>query len=104
MTGTHAEFYLVPVTTVLSDVVITCQRPATQTELLRCPTEATPTPRASVGIEDMEYRKLALKRFLAFKELAQRHWALILEGVQVASPQLSRKRLARSNFCRSKKN
>ena len=36
---------------------------------------------ASTGMEDVEYRKLALKRFLAFKALAEIHWRRILEGV-----------------------
>lgn len=81
MIGTHPDFYLVPVTTALSDAVITGRRPATQTEVLCCPTEAIPTWRAGVGMSDIRYRKLALKRFLAFKELAKRHWAPILEGL-----------------------
>jgi len=35
----------------------------------------------SVGMEDIEYRKLALQRFLVFKVLAKSHWERILEGV-----------------------
>ena len=81
MTGTQPDFYLVPVTTTLSNIVITGQRPATQTKVLHCPTGVINMWRASVGMEDREYRKIALKRFLAFKELVKGHWAQILEGV-----------------------
>jgi len=81
MTGTHPDFYLVPVTTALSNGVIISQRPKTQTRVLHCPTTETHTQGASVGMEDPEYRRLAFKRFLAFKELVQGHWALILKGV-----------------------
>ncbi|KIJ15760.1 hypothetical protein PAXINDRAFT_176326 [Paxillus involutus ATCC 200175] len=78
MKGTRPTFYLVPVTTELSNAVITGQYPATQTQVLRCVTVAR---RASTGMEDTEYRKLALKRFLAFKALARSHWLRVLEGV-----------------------
>jgi len=33
------------------------------------------------GMEDVEYRKLALKRFLAFKTLAKSYWVHFLEEV-----------------------
>ena len=78
MNGTRPTFYLVPVTTELSNAVITGQYPATQTHVLRC---ATAARRASIGMEDLEYRRLALKRFLAFKALAKSHWSDILEGI-----------------------
>jgi len=81
MSGTRPTFYLVPVSTELSNAVITGQYPATQTRVLRCATVATPTRRASTGMEDTVYRKLALKRFVAFKALAKSHWLRILEGV-----------------------
>ena len=81
MTGTHPDFYLVPVTTSLSNAVITSQRPTTQTRVLHCPTIETRTQGAGVGMEDTEYRKLALKRFLASRELVQRHRALIGKGI-----------------------
>jgi hypothetical protein len=32
-------------------------------------------------MENTEYRELALRHFLAFKELAKIHWMRILEGV-----------------------
>lgn len=80
MTGTHPDFYLVPVTASLSNAIIIGRRPTTQTRVLHCSTIATHTQDASVGMEDTEYRKLALRRFLAFKELVQKHRALILKG------------------------
>ena len=81
MTGTRPDFYLVPVTTSLSNAVITSRRPTARTRVLHCPTIETRTQGAGVGMEDTEYRKLALKRFLAFKELVQRHRALIEKGI-----------------------
>ena len=83
MTGTRPDFYLVPVTTALNDAVITGQLPATQTEVLHCPTEVAHTGGVSVGMENTEYRKVALQHLLAFKELAKNYWAQILEGVEV---------------------
>ena len=79
MTGTRPTFYLIPVTTELSNAVITGQYPATQTQVLRCATVAKHVPYISAGMENTEYRKLALKHFLAFKELAKSHWMRILE-------------------------
>ena len=81
MTGTRPTFYLVPVTETLSEAVIRGQHPATRTRVLRCPTAATHTKDPNAGMEDIEYRKLALKRFLVFKALARSHWERILEGV-----------------------
>ena len=79
MTGTRPTFFLVPVTMGLSNAVITGQYPAIQTQVLRCSTALAPARRA--GMEDTEYRQLALKHFLAFKMLAKSHWERILEGV-----------------------
>ncbi|KJA14569.1 hypothetical protein HYPSUDRAFT_173274 [Hypholoma sublateritium FD-334 SS-4] len=81
MTGTRPSFFLVPVTLGLSNAVITGQYPAIQTEVLQCATALTHEQRANTGMEDIEYRKLALKHFLAFKTLAKSHWAHILEDV-----------------------
>lgn len=81
MTGTRPTFYLIPVTTELSDAVITGRYPATRTQVLWCVTMASLVHHANVGMEDEEYRKLALKHFLAFKELAKNHWVHVLEGV-----------------------
>jgi len=78
MSGTRPTFYLVPVSSDLSNAVITGQYPATKTQVLRC---VTHNRRVSTGMEDTEYRKLALKRFLAFKGLAKGHWLRIVQGL-----------------------
>ena len=88
MAKTRPTFYLVPVTTALSDAVISGTFPATPTEVTYCPTIGTHTKYAYVGAEDIEYRKLLLKRFLAFKALAKIHWEHILEGVSSAPSDL----------------
>ena len=76
MASTCPTFYLVPVTTALSNTVVG-QCPSSQSQVLRCPTVTT----SNAGMEDTEYKKLVLKRFLAFKALARSHWVHILEGV-----------------------
>lgn len=81
MVGTRPTFYLIPVTAELSNAVITGQYPTTETQVSRCVTVATRILYTSTGMEDAEYRQLALKRFLAFKTLARSHWAHILKGV-----------------------
>ena len=81
MSGTRPTFYLVPVTQELSNAVIGGIYPATKTRVLKCVTVAGHTRRASEGMEDTEYRKLALKRLLAFKTLAKSYWNLFLEGL-----------------------
>ena len=78
MTGTRPTFYLIPVTNALSRAIICGRDPSTQTRVLRCAVAH------SAGMEDIEYRKLALKRFLAFKALARSHWERISEGVEEA--------------------
>ncbi|KAF8067567.1 hypothetical protein FPV67DRAFT_1141351 [Lyophyllum atratum] len=80
MTGTRPTFYLVPVTQSLSDAVILGQYPATQTRVLRCVTTRAHAPTISEGMENLEYRRLALKRLLAFKTLAKSHWEQFLNG------------------------
>jgi hypothetical protein len=74
ISGTTPTFYLVPVTKELSDAVITGQYPTSQTQVLRCITIATYPRRVRGGMADLEFRKIALKRFLAFKDLAKSHW------------------------------
>ncbi|KAF8952385.1 hypothetical protein BDZ97DRAFT_2083535 [Flammula alnicola] len=80
MTGTRPTFYLVPVTPELSDAIILGQYPATQTQVLQCVTTRVHARTTSEGMENVEYRKLALKRLLAFKKLAKRHWEQFLNG------------------------
>ncbi|KJA27006.1 hypothetical protein HYPSUDRAFT_35522 [Hypholoma sublateritium FD-334 SS-4] len=81
MSGTRPTFYLVPVTPELSTAVIGGVYPATETKVLKCVTVVAHTRRVSVGMEDTEYRKLALKRLLRFRTLAKKHWNLFLEGL-----------------------
>ena len=83
MASTRPAFYLVPVTMELSDAVMSGRYPATQTQVLVCHTVGV---RAETGMDDTEYRKLALKRFLAFKTLAKPHWEQILEGLRRRPP------------------
>jgi len=83
MSGTRPTFYLVPVTQEpeLSTAVIGGVYPATETRVLKCVTVAAHTRRVSEGMEDTEYRKLALKRLLAFGTLAKSHWNPFLKGL-----------------------
>ena len=81
MSGTCPTFYLIAVTMEPSNAVITGQHPTTQTQVLQCATVPTHSGHTDTGMEDTEYRKVALKHFLAFKELAKSHWMHILEGV-----------------------
>ena len=82
MSGTRPTFYLVPVTAALSQAVISGQYPATATTVLKCATVLGHQRRASDGMINPEYRKLALRRFVAFKAVAQAHWERILAGVE----------------------
>ncbi|KAG6813623.1 hypothetical protein H0H92_009240 [Tricholoma furcatifolium] len=77
MSKTRPTFYLVPVTKELGDAVMRGQHPAHETQVLRCVTPAYPP---IIGMEDKQYRKVALQRFLAFKALAKSHWMRILGG------------------------
>ena len=80
MSGTRPTFYLVPVTQDLSNAVIQGHSPAVQTQVSKCVTVGTHDRRSSEGMGDIEYRRLALKRLLAFKTLAKSHWQQILDG------------------------
>jgi len=80
MQDTRPTFYLVPVTTALSDAVACGTFPPTQTRVSYCPTLATGANHGNVGVGDKEYRELVLKGFLGFKDLAETHWEYILEG------------------------
>ena len=80
MSGTRPTFYLVPITAELSNAVMSGEYPKNTTQVLRCVTKAT-NIHISTGMGNVEYRKLALKRLLAFKELAKSHWVHVLEGI-----------------------
>ena len=77
MTDTFPTFFLVPVTLELSNAAITGQYPKIPTQVLCCATALTHLWGTSTGMEDTKYRKLALKRFPAFKTLAKNHWVHI---------------------------
>ena len=78
--GTRPTFYLVPVTTELNEAVITGTYPEHTTWVSQCATAAAHID-VSIGMRCTEYRKLALKHFLAFKALAKSHWVHISEGM-----------------------
>jgi hypothetical protein len=80
MSGISPTFYLVPVTTKLNNAVMHGTHPTTQTQVMKCLTLLNHT---NIGMGDIVYRKLAFKRFLAFKELAKRHWMPRLQGPQI---------------------
>ncbi|KAJ7888167.1 hypothetical protein B0H14DRAFT_2433638 [Mycena olivaceomarginata] len=81
MSGTQPTFYLVPVTLELSNAVATGQYPSSETVVSMCVTVPTHSRRANDGMEDTQYRQLALKRFLAFKTLAKSHWEEIFKDL-----------------------
>ena len=81
ISGTRPTFYLVPVTEELSEAVIDGRYPKYTTRVSQCVTIHTTQMDTRIGMENIEYRKLALRRFLAFKELAKSHWVRILEGI-----------------------
>lgn len=81
MCGTRPTFYLVPVTKDLSNAVVSGQFCTTQTQVWMCPTVLEHARNCRIDMENTEYRKLALRRFLAFKALAKSHWEQILEGI-----------------------
>ncbi|KAF6747964.1 hypothetical protein DFP72DRAFT_918202 [Ephemerocybe angulata] len=84
MEATKPTFYLVPVTKNLSNAVATGQYPASQTHVLQCATVAPPDRgqasnwaparygRVRDGMANPEYREIALRRFLAFRDVANR--------------------------------
>lgn len=74
MSDTNPTFYLVPVTKELSDAVMIAQYPTTPTRVLMCVTIAADQRRFSDGMLDTEFRKLALKRFVEFRNLAKGYW------------------------------
>ncbi|PPQ94213.1 hypothetical protein CVT25_006873 [Psilocybe cyanescens] len=78
MFGTTPTFYLVPVTRELSDAVKTGQYPTSQTQVLKCVTTAGYPIQVRKGMVDTEFRKLCLKRFIAFKSLARGYWQQFL--------------------------
>lgn len=71
MVGTRPTFYLVPVTKMLSNAVVTGQYPEAPTEVVKCITPLGYNHQTDGGMETPAYRQLAFQRFLAFKDLAK---------------------------------
>ncbi|KAF4617519.1 hypothetical protein D9613_006338 [Agrocybe pediades] len=78
MFGTVPTFYLVPVTRELSEAVMTAQYPTSRTVVQKCRTVAAHQMQPGNGMADIEFRKLAFKRFIAFKSLARSCWEKFL--------------------------
>ncbi|KAF8181815.1 hypothetical protein BJ912DRAFT_979211 [Pholiota molesta] len=75
---TRPTFYLVPVTEELSNAVLMGRYPTTATRVSRCETAPINDQTESVGMEDPQYRRLALSRLVAFRELARSCWQKIV--------------------------
>ncbi|KAK7022159.1 hypothetical protein R3P38DRAFT_1110480 [Favolaschia claudopus] len=78
MSGLRPSFYLAPVTRRLCDAVTAGEYPSSQTVVSMCSDIVAGEP--SIGMEDPGYRRIALQRFLAFRDLARVHWD-VLDGV-----------------------
>jgi hypothetical protein len=95
LSGTSPTFYLVPVSRSLSNAVATGQYPPTQTDVLKCVTSLDDNAGScechasdSIGMGNIEYRGLALQRFLAFKTLAESYWKEIVQDVHAVLSKL----------------
>jgi len=76
--GTRPLFYKVPVTQHLSDCVATGQFPTQQTVVTRC--GPPDSPEAHEGMKSPDYRRIALRYYEAFRDLAEDCWAPFLTG------------------------
>jgi hypothetical protein len=83
MSGTHPTFYLIPVSQELSDAVVTGQYPANEPQVFKCATISEHIGHENIGMEDMEYRRMALQHFLAFKTLAKCCWDQMFRSFDV---------------------
>ncbi|KAI0255664.1 hypothetical protein BJV78DRAFT_1177683 [Lactifluus subvellereus] len=78
MVGTRPFFYQVPVTSQLSNSVITGQYPLQPTFVRYC---APPSRRrASEGMELPDYRCISLQYYNAFRDLAKTSWTKFIDG------------------------
>ncbi|TDL20876.1 hypothetical protein BD410DRAFT_771919 [Rickenella mellea] len=71
--GTRPSFLLVPVTTQLSQSVITGQYPEQTTVVTRC--VPPPRPRLFEGMENPDYRRTALQYYVTFHAAAKECWS-----------------------------
>ncbi|KAJ8095187.1 hypothetical protein PM082_010409 [Marasmius tenuissimus] len=77
----RSTFYLVPGTRGLSNAIATGQVPFEETKVLKC-ASSVEGGKEDKGMEDLEYRRKALKHFLAFRTLAKGLWSGILKDIQ----------------------
>ncbi|KAG6813624.1 hypothetical protein H0H92_009241 [Tricholoma furcatifolium] len=78
MIGLVPSFFLVPVTTQLSDCIATGAGPSRETIVWQC--KIMEKDGSNTGMEDARFRKRAVKYFHAFEELARHYWTPFLEG------------------------
>lgn len=71
MIGTRPMFYQIPVTSALSEAVITAQYPAQTTLVVKCSISGR---RISESMETVGYRRTALQYFTTFRALARSLW------------------------------
>jgi hypothetical protein len=77
MTGSRPIFYLVPVTQELSESVAVGEYPATVTVVKKCVVGIEGGPEKE-GMENLDFRQLALRHFTAFRTLAETHWSALM--------------------------
>lgn len=78
MVETKPMFYQVPVTSELSNSIVTGQYPSQPTVVRRCSPPSR--RRAYEGMEVPEYRRSALQYYVAFRGLAKTCWTAFLDG------------------------
>jgi hypothetical protein len=81
MIGTRPIFYKVPVSMQLSRAVMTAQYPAQPTLVTKCVVNSL-TRRLNSGMEEPEFREIALQHFSVFKALAKECWSAFLVGLE----------------------
>jgi hypothetical protein len=81
MNGTRPIFYLVPVTQELSQAVATDRYPFSPTVVDKC-VVVIDSSRLSEGMEDPDFRRVALMHYSAFRTLAMVHWLAFMIPVE----------------------
>ena len=81
MVSTHLIFYEILVTLQLSQAVITAQYPDQTTVITKCVVALT-TQRLSKGMEVLEFQKIPLQHFVAFRDLAKECWSKYMVGLE----------------------
>jgi hypothetical protein len=76
--GTQPHFYLVTVTNNLSMAVAVGNYPEATTVVKWCRPPHLPFPRRTVGLEDVEYRRVALQYYVTFLKWAEECWEEML--------------------------